>query len=119
MQRRLLVLALAAALLAVPTGVSWAQTTTTSSTTTTTVVRTTTTLPICTPTQTPAPRIGENCQLPGLECITSNPPPQCPPQPPTTGGAVPVPLVGGTTGTTGGTTTGPATPVQRRPTFTG
>jgi len=120
---RRLVIGLTVALLGMPVGVSWAQTSTTSSTTSTTVVSTTTTtLPICIPGQAPAPRPGENCQLPGLECITLNPPPQCPPTPPPNGVAAPFMTTGGTTGTgrtTGGTTPGLARPIPGQPTFTG
>jgi len=128
MRRRLLFIGLTVALLAVPVGASWAQTTTTSSTTATTVASTTTTtvtsttLPICSPTQTPAPRVGENCQLPGLECIANpNPPPHCPPPngPPVGAVSVEFGQSAGTTGTTGGTTTGRVRPILRQPNFTG
>ena len=93
MSRRIALTVVTAALLVFPVGPSPAQTSTTNATSSTssttsmassttpssTVTSTTTTLPVCVPGQTPAPRIGENCQLPGLECITLNPPPHCPP----------------------------------------
>jgi len=90
---RRLAIGLTVALLGMPVGVSWAQTSTSS-----------------------------YCQLPGLECITLNPPPRCPPTPPPNGVAVPFMTTGGTTGTgrtIGGTTPGLARPIPGQPTVTG
>ena len=119
MQRRIALKVATMALLVFPVGPSPAQTSLTSSTTsmasstTTSITVTSTTLPVCVPGQTPAPRIGENCQLPGLECITFNPPPHCPP---------PAPGPEGEASVVAGDTTQPRTPSvgagQTRPTLT-